>query len=294
MKSVGIILTDHESINEDIILKSKTNLINSKLKHIYFIGDFNKFKNIYKYFYNYKKFKFYNISINKNNYYQYIKKITLKSINLYKEKKINYIINMPIDKAKFFKSNFKGYTEFFSNCYDKKKNENMLLYNENFSVCPVTTHVEINKVEKNITKLKICNTIHNITNFYNKILRKKIKIILLGLNPHASKDLNKNSIDIKLLTPLIKRFKKKINIEGPVSADTAFRCTKGKVYIGMYHDQVLIPFKIINNFNGINITIGKKLLRLSPDHGTGKDLLKNKSKINILSFIKCIKFCEKY
>ena len=175
-----------------------------------------------------------------------------------------------------------------------KKNENMLLYNENFSVCPVTTHVEINKVEKNITKLKICNTIHNIKNFYNKILRKKIKIILLGLNPHASKDLNKNSIDIKLLTPLIKRFKKKINIEGPVSADTAFRCTKGKVYIGMYHDQVLIPFKIINNFNGINITIGKKLLRLSPDHGTGKDLLKNKSKINILSFIKCIKFCEKY
>ena len=62
----------------------------------------------------------------------------------------------------------------------------------------------------------------------------------------------------------------------------------------MYHDQVLIPFKIINKFNGINITIGKKLLRLSPDHGTGKDLLKNKSKINILSFIKCIKFCEKY
>ena len=96
----------------------------------------------------------------------------------------------------------------------KKKNENMLLYNENFSVCPVTTHIEINKVEKNISKLKIYNTIHNIINFYNKILKKKIKIILLGLNPHASKDLNKNSIDIKLLTPLVKRFKKKLILRG--------------------------------------------------------------------------------
>lgn len=51
----------------------------------------------------------------------------------------------------------------------------MLLYNENFSVCPVTTHVEINKVEKNISKEKIYNTIHNIINFYNKILKKKLK-----------------------------------------------------------------------------------------------------------------------
>ena len=62
----------------------------------------------------------------------------------------------------------------------------------------------------------------------------------------------------------------------------------------MYHDQVLIPFKMKNNFDGINITIGKKLIRLSPDHGTGKDLIKKSSKINNTSFVKCLEFCEKY
>ena len=71
--------------------------------------------------------------------------------------------------------------------------------------------------------------------------------------------------------------KKKINISGPISADTAFMENyKNKVFIGMYHDQVLIPFKTINKFDGINITIGKKILRLSPDHGTAKNLKRKK------------------
>lgn len=60
----------------------------------------------------------------------------------------------------------------------------------------------------------------------------------------------------------------------------------------MYHDQVLTPFKIINKFNGINITIGNEFVRLSPDHGTAKNV--KKKYISNESFIKCIEFCEKY
>ena len=62
----------------------------------------------------------------------------------------------------------------------------------------------------------------------------------------------------------------------------------------MYHDQVLIPFKMKNKFNGINITIGKKLVRLSPDHGTGENIVNKPKLINNKSFLECIKFCEKY
>ena len=88
--------------------------------------------------------------------------------------------------------------------------------------------------------------------------------------------------------------KKKVNITGPISADTAFMENyKNKVFIGMYHDQVLIPFKTINKFDGINITIGKKILRLSPDHGTAKNLKGRKKTINNMSFLKCIDFCSK-
>ena len=62
----------------------------------------------------------------------------------------------------------------------------------------------------------------------------------------------------------------------------------------MYHDQVLIPFKLINKFDGINVTIGNKIVRISPDHGTAKTLIKKRKSISNQSFINCLKFCEKY
>jgi len=203
---------------------------------------------------------------------------------------------MPLNKKKFLKNKFLGFTEFISHKIDKKKNENMLLFNKNFSVCPLTTHEQIKNVHKKINKKILINAIKNIIFFYKKILKfKDTKIIVLGLNPHASIDTNKISKDNACIKPVVKFFKKKkIDISGPVSADTAFINTENKVFLGMYHDQVLIPFKMKNKFNGINITIGKKIIRLSPDHGTGINL-KNKTKnIDNTSFIECIKFCEKY
>ena len=202
---------------------------------------------------------------------------------------------MPLNKKKFLKNNYPGFTEFFSYHLDKKKNENMLLYNEkNFSVCPLTTHIELKKVENNINEKKLKNCINNIVNFYKK-LNKKIQIVILGLNPHASTDMNKNTKDKILISKVINVMRKKnINISGPISADTAFvENYKNKVFVGMYHDQVLIPFKTINKFDGINITIGKKILRLSPDHGTAKNLRRRKKNINNESFLRCIDFCSK-
>ena len=148
---------------------------------------------------------------------------------------------------------------------------------KNFSVCPITTHIELKNVENKINEKKIRNCINNIINFYKKI-NKKVKIVILGLNPHASTDFNKNVKDKKMIVRIVKSMKKKkVNITGPISADTAFMENyKNKVFIGMYHDQVLIPFKTINKFDGINITIGKKILRLSPDHGTAKNLRRKK------------------
>jgi len=202
---------------------------------------------------------------------------------------------MPINKKKFLNKKFAGFTEFFSFSIDKLKNENMLLFSEKFSVCPLTTHIELKNIEKKISKKSLTNAINNINNFYKKIIKKKKEIIVLGLNPHASKDLNNLSKDKILIQPVVKKFiKKKVHISGPVSADTAFNKFKNKIFLGMYHDQVLVPFKMINKFKGINITIGKKIVRLSPDHGIAYDLRNKPKKITNQSFIECIKFCEKY
>ena len=61
----------------------------------------------------------------------------------------------------------------------------------------------------------------------------------------------------------------------------------------MYHDQVLAPYKALFNFNAINITLGLKYLRISPDHGVGLDLIK-KNKASSKSLTKCINFISKY
>lgn len=295
MNSVCILLTDHESVNEDIIILSYKYLLKVRMNKIYFIGSKKNFRKIYEKFNKKKKFKFIDVELKKNNFFKYLKSITIKAIELCKSKKNTLILNMPLNKKKFLKNKYPGFTEFFSYHLDKKKNENMLLYNEkNFSVCPLTTHIELKKVENNINEKKIKNCVNNIVNFYKKI-NKKIEIVILGLNPHASTDFNKNVKDKSLIGKIVENMKKrKINISGPISADTAFiNNYKNKVFIGMYHDQVLIPFKTINKFDGINITIGKKIFRLSPDHGTAKDLKSQKKTISNKSFLKCINFCSK-
>lgn len=292
MNNICILLTDPLSINEKIIIKSYDYLIKSKIKEVFFVGDQNIFFNVKNKYKTYNKFKFINIRMG-NNKKNYLKRITLKSIELFNKKKIKYIINMPINKKKFLFKKYQGFTEFFSSFLDDKKNESMLLYNKNFSVCPITTHVELKKVNNLIKKNKLRNTINNIKNFYKNILKTKPKIIVLGLNPHAGKDLD-NTKEKTVISSVINEFSKYLDITGPVSADTAFSVTKNKIFIGMYHDQVLIPFKMKNKFNGINITIGKKIIRMSPDHGTAKFLINKMHKINNTSFISCLKFCEKY
>ena len=116
----------------------------------------------------------------------------------------------------------------------------MLIYNKNLSVCPLTTHMPIQKVSKSIEKKKIIEKIELIDAFYKKVLKCKPKIGVLGLNPHCESISNFNEDD-KIVAPVIKSLsKKKYKISGPYSADTMFlkqnRC-KFNVILGMYHDQ---------------------------------------------------------
>jgi len=296
MNSICILLTDHISLNEQILIKSLIKLKKNKLNKIYFVGDKTKYKKFYIKIQKVKKIKFINILIKKKNYFNYLKEILSIGIDLYRKKKIKFLINMPLDKKKFFNTKYPGFTEFFSYEFDKKNNQNMLMFSKKISVCPLTTHINLKKVDEKINKKILINCINNIFFFFTKIIKKKINIIVLGLNPHAGKDMtNANNKDKKIIKPVIKYFKKKgLNIDGPLSADTAFCNYKNKVYLGMYHDQVLTPFKIINNINGINITIGKKLIRLTPGHGTGNSKKINSKLISNNSFLECIKFCENY
>ena len=168
----------------------------------------------------------------------------------------------------------------------------MLIYNKELSVSPITTHIRIGQISKKISKKLIVNKLITINKFFLKNLKFKPKIGLLGLNPH-NYELKKNSEERKVIIPAIKKLKKqRISVEGPLSGDTAFlnfKKNKFDVLVGMYHDQVLSPFKTLYRFDAVNVTLGLPYIRVSPDHGTGKDIIR-KNLANPKSLLESIKF----
>ena len=157
----------------------------------------------------------------------------------------------------------------------------MLIYNKKIAVSPLTTHIPLKDVASNINQKKIINNVTKINNFYKNTLKKKPNIAVLGINPHCE-TVRKISEEVKIILPSIKKLKKKkININGPFSADTFFIYKNLKNYdvvVGMYHDQVLTPMKTLFNFDAINITLGLPFIRVSPDHGPNIEMIgKNKS-----------------
>jgi len=171
-------------------------------------------------------------------------------------------------------------------------NEVMLIYNKNLAVAPLTTHIPFRQIHNKISTRIIVNKIKVINDFYKKFFNKKPKIALLRLNPH-NYSTSKNNEEKKILLPAIKIIKKnKIKVIGPVSPDTGFinfKKNKIDVIAGMYHDQVLTPFKALFNYNAINITLGLPYVRLSPDHGIAENIV-GKKVANPKSLIESIKF----
>ena len=203
-------------------------------------------------------------------------------------------INGPISKKHFLSKKYLGITEFLA-AKTKTKKCAMLIYNKELSVCPLTTHLPIKLVSKQINRKNIIEKVNLINDFYKKKFKFKPNIGVLGLNPHCE-SIDKFKEDLVIIKPTIDNLKKRFNIRGPFPADTIFLKDNRKnfdVIIGMYHDQVLAPLKTIYEYNAINITLGLPFLRISPDHGPNEKMMEKK-KSNPKSLIEAIKFLDKY
>ena len=318
-KKIIIILGEPNSISSEIFLKSLDYIKKTKLNFV-IIGNYNLLKKQAKYLnlklnisfnfdninnLNNNRFNFINIEYNQIKAFDFkspktdifIKKCFEYAIMIIKKKLATGIINLPINKSKFTQNKYKGITEYIADKTNNKNKENMLLYNENFSVLPLTTHIPLKNVHRGISFKKIEKACKNINYFYSKTLkRKKIKIGILGLNPHNGENGYIGTEEKKIIIPAIKKLKKKYSITGPLSPDTSFlqrNKLKIDVLIGHYHDQILTAFKTKFDLDAINITIGLPFVRISPDHGVGMDII-GKGIANPKSFKNAIKFFSKY
>ena len=316
-KIITIVSGDPNSIGYEILAKTWKRLKREKRNNIVLIGSYLLIKkqleklkiriplykiNSFDEMLSSKKLKVLDVPIKFKNPFKVkkenIKKYILKCIeighNLSCDGKIAGFINLPINKEIIFKNKNFGMTEYLAQKNKVKNTEVMMIYNKNFAVVPITTHVSIKDVTKKINTKIIINKVLSLNKNYLKYFRRKPKIAILGLNPHNSEG-KKNSIENKIIKPA-KEFltKKKINITGPFPADTVFINNKINydVIIGMYHDQVLAPFKAINGFDAINITLGLKYIRISPDHGVGENII-GMNQANSSSLLLSIKYLNK-
>jgi 4-hydroxythreonine-4-phosphate dehydrogenase len=290
-KSPLIIVVSKKLLQEQMIklgFSFKINDIDIKFKNFSKLD--NKKINLINVDYNFKKC-FEKIS-NKSN--KYINETFLIALKLMQQNKFSKFINGPISKKYFLKGKTLGITEYLA----KKTRTNkvaMLIFNEDLSVSPLTTHIALKDVHKTISKKKIYTQVNLINNFYKKRFNKLPRIAITGLNPHCESNFQ-NSEEDKIIIPAIKRLRlKNININGPFPADTIFIKSLLKNYdviIGMYHDQVLSPMKALFNFNAINITLGLPFTRISPDHGPNHSML-GKNLSDPKSLIQALKFLDK-
>ena len=279
------------------LLEKQANYLDFKINVKFKLSEINSLENVKFNFINvdYKQSKPFNLKTNNSD--TFVKKCFEHAVILLKKKLAIGLINLPINKSKFTKNKYKGITEYIADKTNNRNKENMLLFNENFSVLPLTTHIPLKKVYKEISYKKIEKACKNINNFYLKtIKRKKFKIGILGLNPHNGENGYIGNEEKKIIIPAINKLKKKYPIIGPLSPDTSFLQREKlqiDVLIGHYHDQILTTFKTKFDFNAINITIGLPFIRISPDHGIGTGII-GKGMANPKSFKKAVKFFSKY
>jgi 4-hydroxythreonine-4-phosphate dehydrogenase len=187
-------------------------------------------------------------------------------------------VTAPISKENIQKAgfDFPGQTEFFAE-KSGSRDSLMFLCSDQMRIGLVSGHVPVAKLADAISKEKIATKLKVMISSLKKDFGiTKPRVAVLGLNPHAGENGKIGQEEIDVIEPVIKEFKDKGELVfGPYPSDGLFGSGNFKKFDGilaMYHDQALIPFKMLSFENGVNYTAGLNIIRTSPDHGTAFDI----------------------
>jgi 4-hydroxythreonine-4-phosphate dehydrogenase len=199
------------------------------------------------------------------------------AIEAAKNGKIHALLTAPINKHNIAESveGFSGHTGYLAKEFGNEVL--MILASGKLKVATVTGHVPISKVAEGITEASINQAIALLAQSLERDFGiVKPRIAVLGLNPHAGEMGSIGSEEKDVIRPAIENAQTKNTIvKGPFPADGFFGQgyeSKFDAVLGMYHDQVLVPFKSLAMGSGTNFTAGLEVVRASPDHGTAMHL----------------------
>ena len=171
---------------------------------------------------------------------------------------------------------FPGHTELFA-FRTKSKRKVMMFHCEKLMVALATVHIPLMDVRNVLTIGKVFEPIDLGHQACVKLGIRRPRIAVCGLNPHAGENGMFGDEEERLITPAIEMARRHgMNVAGPFPADTLFvNAIQGRydMVIAMYHDQGLIPIKMLAFDSAVNVTLGLPILRTSVDHGTAFDIV---------------------
>jgi 4-hydroxythreonine-4-phosphate dehydrogenase len=202
----------------------------------------------------------------------------IRGIDWAMEGRIHGVVTCPINKLAMHRAGvaFDGHTELLAH-RTRSPEYVMMLAGTRLRVALVTIHLPLAEVPGKLTIEGVLKTIC-IT---EEALRKDFgipnpKLAVAALNPHAGEGGLFGDEEIRIITPAVRKARKDgLDVSGPFPPDTVFHfAVEGRwdAVVCMYHDQGLIPFKMVHFADGVNVTLGLPIVRTSVDHGTAYDI----------------------
>ena len=218
-----------------------------------------------------------------------------KALELMKKKQIKRLVTAPLSKEAvgLVKKGFRGHTEYLAE-YFKAKKFAMMMVSSSLKAVLLTRHICLRDVPSSLRKKDIYDLLCLV---YNSLQRQfklnSPRIAFCAINPHAGLNTFLEDEEKKILQA--KEKFKKLTF-GPYPADTIFTKENLKQYdciICAYHDQAMIPFKLLSFRTGVNVTLGLPIVRTSPAHGVAYDIVKKEKAPFFSSMLEAIKLASK-
>lgn len=192
---------------------------------------------------------------------------------------IDLLVTLPVDKATFYDAEtfpYRGHTEYLRASFPQTP-PLMMMVSDTLRVAVLTEHIPLRAVPDALSEDALRRAVHTLQAALKQDFAIPApRIAVLGLNPHAGDDGLIGDEEKKLIAPLImKLWEEGIFVGGPFSADGFFgskRYTQVDAVLALYHDQGLIPFKLLVGWEGYQYSAGLPFIRTSPDHGVAYEI----------------------
>ena len=205
-------------------------------------------------------------------------KYVLEAVNMALGNEIQGMVTGPISKVLMHEAGYKydGHTQLIAHKTDAKDYV-MMLAGTKLRVVLVTIHCALKAVSELLDRESVYRTILIAANALKKDMGfERPRLAVAALNPHAGEEGLFGTEEREIITPAVSRAKEQgIDVDGPFPADTLFYQAAGgrfEAVVAMYHDQGLIPLKLLHFSDAVNVTLGLPIIRTSVDHGTAYDI----------------------